>query len=65
MSSFSNKAARRARFEGAWAEIRDEIMAYFASEHMPAEAIEWYKANLDYNTPGGEEPGVILYLDRC
>ncbi|KAH6892768.1 farnesyldiphosphatesynthetase, partial [Coprinopsis sp. MPI-PUGE-AT-0042] len=52
--SSSDKAARRARFEASWTEIRDEILSYFASEHMPAEAIEWYKANLDYNVPGGK-----------
>jgi len=54
MSSKGEKDARRARFVGTWAPIRDEILAFFAGEHMPAEAVEWYKASLDYNVPGGK-----------
>ncbi|TFK23353.1 farnesyldiphosphatesynthetase [Coprinopsis marcescibilis] len=52
--SSSDKASRRARFEQAWVAIRDELLENFAGENMPEEAIEWYKANLDYNVPGGK-----------
>ncbi|KAF8211707.1 farnesyl-diphosphate synthase [Mycena galopus ATCC 62051] len=48
------KTAKRARFEAAWACIRDELMAYFTSEGMPADAVERYGKNLDYNVPGGK-----------
>ncbi|KAJ7711277.1 farnesyl-diphosphate synthase [Mycena metata] len=50
----SDKAAKRARFEGAWARIREELVAHVVSEGMPAEAVEWYGKNLDYNVPGGK-----------
>ncbi|KAF5313865.1 hypothetical protein D9619_013090 [Psilocybe cf. subviscida] len=48
------KAARRARFEGVFAKIRDELLEHFAGEKMPAEAVEWYRNNLNYNVPGGK-----------
>lgn len=43
MSSAETKAARRAKFDGAFEEIRDELIEHFAGEGMPAEAIEWYR----------------------
>ena len=48
------KIARRKRFEQVFPLLVDELVSYLASEGMPAEAIEWYKRNLDYNTPGGK-----------
>ncbi|KAF9076896.1 farnesyl-diphosphate synthase [Rhodocollybia butyracea] len=50
----NDKAARRAKFEGAWNVIRDELLAHFKSCGMPQEAQEWYGKNLDYNVPGGK-----------
>ncbi|CAK5263007.1 unnamed protein product, partial [Mycena citricolor] len=50
----ADKAAKRAKFEEAWTRIRDELLAYATGEGMPAEAIEWFKKNLDYNVPGGK-----------
>jgi farnesyl diphosphate synthase len=38
----SAKAARRARFEGVFSLIRDELIAHCKSEGMPPEAVEWY-----------------------
>jgi farnesyl diphosphate synthase len=37
-----DKAAKRAKFEEAWARIREELVEHVAGEGMPAEAIEWY-----------------------
>ncbi|KAJ3829482.1 isoprenoid synthase domain-containing protein [Lentinula raphanica] len=50
----TDKAARRAKFEGAWNGIRDELLDHFKSCGMPQEAQEWYARNLDYNVPGGK-----------
>ncbi|KAJ7067809.1 farnesyl-diphosphate synthase [Mycena amicta] len=50
----SDKAAKRAKFEGAWTRIRDELLGYVAGEGMPKEAVEWYTKSLDYNVPGGK-----------
>ena len=38
----SDKAAKRAKFEGAWNRIREELVAYVAGEGMPKEAVEWF-----------------------
>ncbi|KAK0223763.1 isoprenoid synthase domain-containing protein [Armillaria fumosa] len=50
----TDKAARRARFEGAWTIIKQELLDYITGEGMPKDAIEWYERNLDYNVPGGK-----------
>ncbi|PBK86814.1 terpenoid synthase [Armillaria gallica] len=49
----TDKAARRARFEGAWKIIKQELLDYIAGEDMK-EAIEWYERNLNYNVPGSK-----------
>ncbi|KAJ6583025.1 farnesyl-diphosphate synthase [Mycena vulgaris] len=49
-----DKAAKHAKFEGAWARSRGELIEHITGEGMPAEAIEWYGKNLDYNVPGGK-----------
>jgi farnesyl diphosphate synthase len=54
MSGTDAKKAARAKFEAAWARIRSELLANFASESMPDDAQAWFKRNLDYNTPGGK-----------
>ncbi|KAJ6543980.1 farnesyl-diphosphate synthase [Mycena capillaripes] len=45
---------RRAKFNAAWARIREELVANVAAEGMPPDAVEWYGNNLDYNVPGGK-----------
>ncbi|KAF5390537.1 hypothetical protein D9757_002590 [Collybiopsis confluens] len=50
----TDKAARRAKFEGTWNVIREELMDKFEANGMPQEACEWYGKNLDYNVPGGK-----------
>ncbi|EEB91110.1 hypothetical protein MPER_10587 [Moniliophthora perniciosa FA553] len=52
--SSNDKAARRAKFEGAWNVIREELLTHFKGEGMPQDAVEWYSRNLDYNVPGGK-----------
>ncbi|KAJ7086011.1 farnesyl-diphosphate synthase [Mycena belliarum] len=49
-----DKAAKRAKFEDVWVRIRGELVEHIAGEGMPADAIEWYGKNLDYNVPGGK-----------
>ncbi len=39
----TDKAARRARFEGAWKVIKQELVDYITGEGMPKDAIEWYE----------------------
>jgi len=48
------KAMARKKFEGAWEVIREELLEHFREQRMPVDAREWYKRNLDYNTPGGK-----------
>lgn len=43
------KLLTREKFEGAWLKIRDELLAFFDSNGMPAEAREWYKRVSDYD----------------
>lgn len=42
-SSATDKAAARARFEGVFDTIADELLAYLKENGMPADAIKWYK----------------------
>ncbi|KAJ7265926.1 farnesyl-diphosphate synthase [Mycena haematopus] len=49
-----DKATKRAKFEAVWTRIREELVAHIAGEGFPAEAVEWYGKNLDYNVPGGK-----------
>lgn len=53
-ASSEAKQLARQKFEGAWEVIRDELIAHFEAQGMPVDAKEWYKRNLDYNTPGGK-----------
>ncbi|SPO22926.1 probable ERG20 - farnesyl-pyrophosphate synthetase [Ustilago trichophora] len=48
------KIQKRKRFEAVFPLLVEELTAYLASENMPAEAIDWFRRNLDYNTPGGK-----------
>ncbi|KAJ2912240.1 hypothetical protein MD484_g8172, partial [Candolleomyces efflorescens] len=54
VTRMSDKAARRAKFEEAWAKIRDELVEHIEGEGFPPEAVKWYKDNLEYNVPGGK-----------
>lgn len=37
-----DKSTRRAKFEGVWNVIHDELLAHLKACGMPAEAQEWY-----------------------
>lgn len=54
MSAVDAKQAKRQRFEGVFSRIVEELLDYLKSQSMPEEAIDWYKRNLEYNTPGGK-----------
>ncbi|KAK7061259.1 fructose-bisphosphate aldolase [Favolaschia claudopus] len=49
-----SSAVKREKFQQAWARIREELLSHIAQEGMPADAVEWYGKNLDYNVPGGK-----------
>ncbi|KIL64788.1 hypothetical protein M378DRAFT_162951 [Amanita muscaria Koide BX008] len=53
-SNSSSKAARREHFIAVFNTIRDQLVGYVREQHMPAEAVEWYTKNLNYNIPGGK-----------
>ncbi|KAK0234368.1 isoprenoid synthase domain-containing protein [Armillaria nabsnona] len=40
----TDKAARRARFEGVWKVIKQELLDSIIGEGMPKDAIEWYES---------------------
>ncbi|KAJ7123048.1 isoprenoid synthase domain-containing protein [Mycena epipterygia] len=61
----ADKAAIRAKFEGAWARIREELITHITAEGFPPEAIEWYGKNLDYNVPGGKLNRGISVVDTA
>ncbi|KAK7049724.1 Farnesyl pyrophosphate synthetase [Paramarasmius palmivorus] len=63
--SSTDKAARRAKFEGAWNVIREELLSHFKGEGMPQDAVEWYSRNLDYNVPGGKLNRGISVVDTA
>ncbi|KAG5334048.1 Farnesyl pyrophosphate synthase [Termitomyces sp. J132] len=61
----SSKAARRAKFEGAFQLIRDELSDSCRKEGLPLEALEWYRSNLDYNVPGGKLNRGLSVIDTA
>lgn len=44
---------RRKNFTSVWPAIRTELLAYLEELKMPGEAIDWFRRNLETNTPGG------------
>lgn len=40
--SSTDKAARRKRFEGVFAAIKDEMTGYLKTENMPEDAVAWF-----------------------
>jgi hypothetical protein len=43
MSTPDQKAAKRARFEGAFAKIREELVGHMRGEGLPEEAVKWFE----------------------
>mgnify|MGYP001507347965 FL=1 len=54
MSTVDQKLVKRQRFEGVFSQIVEELLQFLQSQNMPKEAVDWYKRNLEYNTPGGK-----------
>ncbi|KAI0368232.1 terpenoid synthase [Pilatotrama ljubarskyi] len=48
------KAHKRQRFEGVFAVLRGELLAYLKQEGMPQDAVDWFRRNFEYNVPGGK-----------
>ncbi|KAF5381791.1 hypothetical protein D9615_005497 [Tricholomella constricta] len=61
----SDKAARRAKFEAVFDDIREELVDHCKKEGLPTEALEWYRKNLDYNVPGGKLNRGISVVDTA
>ncbi|KAK4055061.1 Farnesyl pyrophosphate synthetase [Microbotryomycetes sp. JL221] len=59
----SKSSASRDRFLSVWPQLRDELVDYAKGERMPADAVEWFKSNLDHNTPGGKLNRGISVVD--
>ncbi|KAG8962410.1 Farnesyl pyrophosphate synthetase [Tulasnella sp. 419] len=58
-------AQNKKRFQEVWPRIADELTGYLKSLNMPANAIEWFSKNLDYNTPGGKLNRGISVVDTA
>ncbi|KAJ3569318.1 hypothetical protein NP233_g5130 [Leucocoprinus birnbaumii] len=50
----ADKAERRARFEGVYRRIADELVEDLRKNNIPEDAMKWYRRSLDYNVPGGK-----------
>ncbi|KAK0519782.1 Farnesyl pyrophosphate synthetase, partial [Tilletia horrida] len=48
------KVDARKRFEAVFPMLVEELSSYLTENNMPGDAIEWYRRNLNYNTPGGK-----------
>lgn len=48
------KQAERERFINVFDQLVEELVEILVSYKMPQEAIDWFKGNLYYNTPGGK-----------
>ncbi|SCZ95028.1 BZ3500_MvSof-1268-A1-R1_Chr11-3g03554 [Microbotryum saponariae] len=58
-----SSTASRDKFLSIWPGIRDELVAYLEAQKMPEEATEWFKQNLDHNSPGGKLNRGISVVD--
>lgn len=59
----SDKVAKRDKFLGVFPELVEELLQVLKDYGMSQEAIQWYKENLDYNTPGGKLNRGISVVD--
>ncbi|CAD6929939.1 unnamed protein product [Tilletia controversa] len=48
------KVDARKRFEAVFPMLVEELTSYLTANNMPGDAIEWFRRNLNYNTPGGK-----------
>lgn len=58
-----DKAASKQKFLGEFDELVKELHEILRSYQMPQEAIEWFTALLQYNTPGGKLNRGLLVID--
>lgn len=61
--TMSDKAAKVEKFLNIFPELVEELIQPLKDYGMPEEAIEWYTANLNYNTPGGKLNRGISVVD--
>ncbi|GAA5957022.1 hypothetical protein JCM3765_005383 [Sporobolomyces pararoseus] len=54
---------KREQFLSVWPALSDELVDYAKGEKMPKDAVEWFKRNLDHNTPGGKLNRGISVVD--
>ncbi|QPG72735.1 glycerol channel [Brettanomyces nanus] len=50
----ADKAGSRSKFLSVFPDLVDETIEVLKSYGMPQDAIQWFKQNLDYNTPSGK-----------
>ncbi|GAA5828829.1 hypothetical protein JCM3766R1_003833 [Sporobolomyces carnicolor] len=58
-----SSAEKREQFLSIWPSLSDELVEYAKGEKMPKDAVEWFKRNLDHNTPGGKLNRGISVVD--
>lgn len=64
MSTAKLEAAQnKKRFLDVFPEVVEELLDTLRVESMPEEVVEWYRKNLDYNTPGGKLNRGISVVD--
>ncbi len=59
----SDKVYKRDKFLSVFPELVEELLQVLKDYGMSQEAIEWYKGNLNYNTPGGKLNRGISVVD--
>jgi farnesyl diphosphate synthase len=59
----SDKAIKREKFLSVFPELVEDLIQVLKDYGMTSEAIEWFKKNLEYNTPGGKLNRGISVVD--
>lgn len=61
--TMSDKANKREKFLSVFPDLVEDLIAVLKGYGMSGEAIEWFKRNLEYNTPGGKLNRGISVVD--
>ncbi|KAF8318462.1 farnesyl pyrophosphate synthase [Clavulina sp. PMI_390] len=56
-------AENKKRFLAVFPELVEELLDTLRAENIPDEMVQWYKRNLEYNTPGGKLNRGISVVD--
>lgn len=58
-----DKVIGKQKFLALFPELVEELLAVLGENGMPADAVAWFKKNLEYNTPGGKLNRGISVVD--